>query len=858
MPKPLHWLPPLLAAAALAALGANDPLSLARASLANGLYANAEQHLVTYLAVNQRSPELCVAPLILLCRAVDAQKRPADLLRLLQENADIVAQSPDAFAIWEVRSLLALQRTKEALARCDEALANLAQGNGDALDDTPFLKALRATALARLPDRQDEASAAFRSADEALADLPTLRADLLLQQAQFELSRGSTNEAVQVLDRLYALPMASTNSAAALALASGRLLLARIRIHDGATPAAIPLLQSLDDKAVPPPVQAEALYELAALAANGMLAATNELPALDVARSYGERIFSLPLPDAQYHRLGIRYGQLLLPLKNGVQPAAAALKRAIHLDPSAEDSAHAQLALADAWLREGSNSTAIAEYRNFLEAYTASPALTAAALRGQATASLREGNYEASATLFQKAAQNSPEDPAPDLLSAAHALFDSQRYAAASTIFLRAADALAVSNSATAASALPAARARFQAADALERSGDAATAESLYQAIAETPTPVAESALFRLALLAERKGDIPTARKRYSRLIGTSTNASLRAQALLGRGRGHYHNFSFQNAIADFSEAALVPEFADEASYLNILAHYGYNLNSEALGIATNVLAQATSRRLPEITLWVAQYRFNNREYALAQASFTDYSSKWPQSPSAPVSLLWAAYSAYMHEEYQQCIDLLSQLATTYPDNAHGAESRLLQARALVALARFEDAAAVLDDLLTRFPGSHYIPSALLLRGDALFSTPGASADTARQSYLAAAAHVGASAAQKLECAYKVARCMLRLGEKDEDVLRQYQDHVIAPCMELLDKGDGLDARSGEWYAKSIFEVSEIEVKRGHLDSAITLLERLASSRLPDAERARDRIRQLREESWRTPAPASP
>jgi outer membrane protein assembly factor BamD (BamD/ComL family) len=211
-----------------------------------------------------------------------------------------------------------------------------------------------------------------------------------------------------------------------------------------------------------------------------------------------------------------------------------------------------------------------------------------------------------------------------------------------------------------------------------------------------------------------------------------------------------------------------------------------------------------------------------------------------------------------MHEEYQQCIDLLSQLATTYPDNAHGAESRLLQARALVALARFEDAAAVLDDLLTRFPGSHYIPSALLLRGDALFSTPGASADTARQSYLAAAAHVGASAAQKLECAYKVARCMLRLGEKDEDVLRQYQDHVIAPCMELLDKGDGLDARSGEWYAKSIFEVSEIEVKRGHLDSAITLLERLASSRLPDADRARDRIRQLREESWRTPAPASP
>lgn len=865
----------LLFLGVLSVAKAVDVLQLGRAALSDNQPADAERHLIAYLAANQIKPENCQQAFLLLLRAVSDQGRPQDVLALLDSNADIVSNTPPVrIAYWKARSLLELGRSAQALSTVEEGLPAAAAAASASLPlaerlpriaDHAMLLRIQGRALSDTPGSSEKASKAFQAADALLLQdhFPAMKAANLYEWARHEFVRGDRETADDLLGRLDDLSPRLTNGPS-LVLEGGTLLRAELLLSKGQPGLAIPLLETLvTNTAATLPNRAEGALSLATLAVQREQRAdgVQEKPPLPAPTDFSQTIdsFAKAMGPDQAWKLNRRFGRLLLSATSSIPMGASILSRSIFERPEAPTSPEDRLAIADAWLSISSNALAATEYRSYLEAYPGSPTQALAARRGQATALMRLGEHEEAATLFLKVAEKtkSPDMKAECLLLAAQSLRAGKKFERAADLFTQAAETPSTTNSETWVSSV-----YFDAADSLARSGNLKNAAEAFLQVSKngTPSSLADKALYRAATLHDRLGDRKAAISAYTDIIQRTADSELKNRALLGRGRDYYANFDFTKAHDDFKSVdPSHPAIASEAAYYSLFCLYATDRDEKAVQNAeTFIKERPDSGHLPSVVLWLAQYHYNRHDYEKAQAVFADYAKRWPQTEDTPKALLWGATAAFERAEYQQSIDLLAVLLRNFPASPFAGEARFLQAKALCNLARYEEAILALDDVINRYPAGEFVTDAWILLGDARFSS--ASSDKAhkryneaKEAYEAARARCKATKIANgvisladngyedlnrfIESTYKIGRCL----EKSGDLVaarRHYYDNVINPYLQAIQQGAFPDSEAAAWFARAVLQTADLLEHEGNPEGALSVLAHLAKMTIPEKDQA--------------------
>ncbi len=796
----------------------------ASAALNDGLYPLAEQYLVRYLAANSQNPGAPESRQALdnLCLALARQQRYADIIGLLDKNADIVAPGDDrAFIYWRAYALLETNEPVKALDLIDPAARLAAKTN----------------------------------------DIPNLHLLQLAAEAYFRLETpDGTTHAEELVDAFLASAPASAPS---MPPDAARLLKARILLRRDARDAAYAAFASLaTNDAAAAAIRAKAIVKLIDLCEADPSAALG----------FADLLARLPLGKSATDFL-LPCGQRLASRPATLVAGAHYLKKAIRENPTSPAAPEAQFALAEAWLSAQSNDLAATEFRTYLETYGTTPLQTARATAGRAEALYRLGDFNNASTLFQKAAQTTASVSVATVLEmrAADALYADGNYESAAVLYRAARERLKTDIPAfdidsralilrlyhdAAPGEEPvfyANRARFLEADCLERCGQGEAAQELFSTLAASTGPFAECSLYRSALLNERQGgDIESADAAiagYTRLIATTTNEELKCQAFLGRGRCHYRRKSLHLAIGDFSNAEKGGfDSADEAELYHVYALYALGQDEKAIQRAEEFTAHSSaSNVIPTLSLWLAQYRYNEREFDKSRALFLAFASRWPNDSRTPLAMLWASKASLRLSDNQGAVEILAALSKRSDADSVLPEARYIQATALCNLARFEDAVLVLDDATAKYPASDFVTRSLILKGDAIFSLFGSAkssygATNAMAAYDIAATRADATTETRLECYFKRARCLEKAG--DQTAADHYYDDVIAPFYALAESGE-VSPASISFYERAVFACAQLKERQGHPEGAIGILRRLVKYGTPERELALREIERL-------------
>lgn len=823
---------------------AQDALSEGTSALANALYSDAEHCFVQYLSANQKNPAYCVEALSWLCMAVYKQGKYPDVLRLLDENADIIAlDKAGIFDYWRARTLLEIGKNEESAEIIDNALAR----TNDSGIDTLRLYRLKGLVNARSdkPESLENARAAFsnantRAASDNVYQTKMFRLDNLLDWAEAELKFGNKAEAEKILSEQRKLSNSVTNSISA---EKGAIQLAKLLIESKHEKEADTILTGVTGNSLAHHAnRAEAIIAIAKICSD-----TNRLDNL-----YSD-LLTLELSPALLAEAKMRFGSELTFKENkeiklrGVRILSSAVK----CNTTSRFAPDCQLLLANTWMQLGSNSMAAAEFKNYTEAFSGEKSKDYIAKKGCATALFALGEYEESALSFSEAAPLAEAMPesAICLSLAADALYNASKYfRSAETYKQAAAMALAAGDRNLALTC------RLKSADSVENTGNNQAALDEFNDIASDPEAgdFARKASYRKAIIYEQQNDNQSAELSYNNVLGNSTNDEYTVLARLGRGRTRYRMFNFKAAINDlknFPEA--YTNEADEAAYLLILSSYGLGQDESAATLASEFLAKRQSaKNLPDVMLWTAQYNFNRKNYPEAEKIFMDFVDKFPNNQMSIYALLWAANAAFKQSEFDKTNEILARISKLTSDQQIIPEARLLQAKALRELTRYEDSLSVLEEIITDYPADDLVVNALMLKGESLFALAAREPEgkgylTAEQAFSNALLRSDIKPDQIIECSFQSARCFEKAGEFEKAV------HIY--CTKTIDKyayftlsNIKLSKRSAEFFSKAVFNAAALLEKAGNIDGAIKIFRHLETTSLDEREKASAEIRRLK------------
>jgi len=826
-----------LAIGVAAGLRAEDAdLATARNALHDGLHAVAAQHAEARLQSVRRKPAEGLEALQLLLQALSEQRRHDLVLQRLDEWTAVAdaARDPGTFAFWRGLALLETGRPRDALAIVEAAavMPRVAPENVDALQ--------RLAARARLALGDTPTALSLYAAVDRRSTNAATRAANLLEWAGALETVGRLGDALGLLVRQVELNVTGPITD------EGRLAYGRLLARQGRTNDAEAALRSLggapqadEDSRV------QAWLEVSRLALGA--GRTNE--ALVAARS----AVAVAAHPGTRGLAGFALADLLLAAPATLDEGVGRMQAFVRAFPESPDAPRGLLRLAEALLRAGRDAAAAAEFRVFLETF-GDGERQAAALAGLGTALFRLGRHGEAAGLLLQAHDRSTnaEERAACLFQAGDALLAAGQFRQAADTYRRVAAAYPGTPEAP--------RALFQAADSLERAGDVDAAQAAFELCAQRcgRIDVALRALLRLGALQAAHDALNPAVETFTQVLGATTNASPRGEALLGRGRAHYRAYRFETAARDFAAAAEADAaLRDETEYLQALCLYGLGRDEDARAAATAYVGAFTNAaRLPEMVFWLAKFDYSRNRLDEAGKRFLEYADRWPRGAWADAALLWAGRAAHRRADCTQAVELMSRLQREYAGSPRFAESRFVQGDALCELARFAEAVLVFDDIIGRYADSDWVTPAWGRKGDSLFALGTdrpARYDEAVAAYRELLARRDATPEAILHAEFMVGRCLEKTRRTDA-AIDQYYSRVIVRFLDDRQRGVWYSDAASVWFVRAALQAAELLEQKGQVEQAERILRRALDANVPGQEELRQRIERLR----RGPAPTAP
>jgi len=313
-------------------------------------------------------------------------------------------------------------------------------------------------------------------------------------------------------------------------------------------------------------------------------------------------------------------------------------------------------------------------------------------------------------------------------------------------------------------------------------------------------------------------------------------------------GRRFYRDFKFAEARQAFEEVARKdPSRAARMDYYLVLCLYGQGLDDEAARQAARLVETSADGLVrAEVTMWLAKFHYNRRDWKDAMRLFSTYAENG--TPAAAEALLWAARSALADGDSRESIRYSTLMAERYPSSVLRPQGLLVQAEALIELARFDEAVLVLERVMVAEGMSSEVRErAQLLKADALYML-GADNSACYQAALEAfrSIRLGGtlSASGEIVVSFKIARTLEKLKRMDEAV-DQYYTQVVLAFREARQHQVRFDDDACAAFSKAAFRLADEFESRGKDAQAMSVLELVAAAGVPTADEAQRRIERI-------------
>lgn len=526
---------------------------------------------------------------------------------------------------------------------------------------------------------------------------------------------------------------------------------------------------------------------------------------------------------------------------SGIARVRALLRKA----PDEAISVRSAKSFADRLLDYGDAAGAEDEYRRYAEINPAADT-DADTLERRASALFSLGRHSEAAGFFARAEQNARDAASKARLSyrQAEALTAAGRYADAAAAFGRSAGY----------GGGDVRRSEFARADALERAGDAATAEKIHGALAAGDDVWALRSRLRLTAATAKKGRLAEAIDGYGKILEATNllSAADITEAHLGRGRACYRDYRFKDAAADFAAVGRRdPSQADGMRFLSVLCLYGEGRDDDAKKAALDLMKKAVNPSLrAELTLWCAKFEYNRGEFASARRYFKDYASFGSaEKHRAAEAYLWAARCATALNEYSEAVELATGAAAHADSDRLFADALLVQGEALMEQGRYAEAVMVFDRAAAKSGGTGAdAAKALALRADALYAMGAGDHrryEEAIDAYRGLPEGSALSEDRKLEVAFKIGRSLEKLRLTGE-AMDQYYKNVVLAYQDGVNRGVLYGTPSRTFFSRAAFALVDYLASAGDMKGAVKVLERVRDAEVPASEEASRRLEEFR------------
>jgi tetratricopeptide (TPR) repeat protein len=814
----------LIFATVASSLYAAEPLDVARAALHDQLYDIAQTQAQKQLDdTNGKSAEALSVLVESLCEQGQDQHALAILARY--SNTVDHAQQPAAFAYWNARALLNVQKPSDAVNL-------LARTPAPKSDPALYDAILRMTARAKKASGDIIGALDIFATIDATSTNANTRASNIVEWALTLEATLRDSQALDVLSRLIKFNIAASD------VSDGLLLRSRLLMRQGKhAEALLGYDQIATNQLISSRLRVQAYTEMSAAVLR--MAKTND------AISYSRSAYSLAQQPDMRQLSGFHLSNLLCADVSTLNECTLLIKTLVREFPDDPLAMQAHLKLADAFLRYRLAARAADEYRLVLETYTSS-STDDHVLLGRGWALFQLKRYTEATGIFQRVAEQTTNAvvKAESLYKWGDALTADGRHIEAATVFARVTDEVPQS------ALVP--RALYQRAECLERSAQVPSAITIYQKLI-TDYPQHEyvgRALLRLAALYVASGDMDAAIQTYTAI---QTNVALKAHhsdAFMGRGNVYYRLYRFDAAMKDFATVGEADNSRrDEARHVITRCLYALGRDKEAQASATAFISEfPESSRLPDMILWIGKFDFNRGKFTDARKLFIEYVTRWPTAEWADAALLWGARAAVDEADFSSAVEMVARLVREYPKSVRITEARLIQASALMELARFSEAVLLLEQIIATDPTSEWIEQAKLRKGDCLFAMGADNTDRylkALATYREALQHPTLSPSQILQLNYKTARCLEKLKRTDE-AIEAYYSEVVLRYQNNHAQGVWYDDSAPGLFVRAAFNVADLYEQKGRSSSAIKVLERILATDVQGKDEVRARIERLR------------
>ena len=311
-------------------------------------------------------------------------------------------------------------------------------------------------------------------------------------------------------------------------------------------------------------------------------------------------------------------------------------------------------------------------------------------------------------------------------------------------------------------------------------------------------------------------------------------------------GRNLYRDFKFEEARQAFEDVARQdPSRSDRMAYYRVLCLYGQGLDDEAARQAARLTVDALDVAVrQEVTLWLAKFHYNRRDWKEAIRLFVNYADG-AVAGQVPEALLWAARAALADNDPASSIQLATRLAERFPESPVRPQALLVQAEALVESARFDEAVLVLERVMVSESVSSEVRlRAQMLKADALYMLGADNTScyaAALEAYRALRLGGALSASGEVVVSFKIARTLEKLKRMDEAV-DQYYAQVVLAYRDARQRRIRFDDDARAAFSKAAFRLADEFESRGRDGQALAVLDLVATSDVPAAAEARRRI----------------
>lgn len=381
----------------------------------------------------------------------------------------------------------------------------------------------------------------------------------------------------------------------------------------------------------------------------------------------------------------------------------------------------------------------------------------------------------------------------------------------------------------------------FAMAESLASDDDARASAILKQGDVLSDLGRGDEAMAKYRAVVEKYPKAPFA-ERIRKLVAVRENEA--------KGRAFYRDYKFEEARRAFAAVARDdPARRPRMEFYEVLCLYGQGADAEASQLAERIVASGPDAEIrAAMTLWLAKFRYNRRDWKSAGKLFVACAESVPGGERAAEALMWAARAALAETDFVKAISLSTRLAERCPKSAFLPQALLVQGEALIELARFDEAVLVLDRVavIESVPAEERV-RAQMLRADALYAMGAdnpARYTAALEAYRAIRFGGTLSESEQIVVSFKMARVLEKMKRMD-DASDEYYTYVVLAYRNCRMRHVRLNDEARAAFSRAAFRLAEEQESRGRDGQALAVLRLVEQSDVPAAAEASKRIARI-------------